>query len=191
MRFISIIKMFLTLAILSLTLTACGDSTATDIENPICRKVEMYGDSITYQARQTIEEFLPCYTVVNRGVAGAMARAMPIPQWDSETVYTISYGANECLNKVPVESYRLTLNHILNEAKGHKVVLEAPWRLTNPRCAGRIDQYRNVVVELGAQYGVPVAIENDQTHDGGGIHLPTSHTRARAELLAFYIKGLL
>lgn len=172
-------------------LFGCGDSTAISSDVEVCRTVKMYGDSITLQAKQTIAEFLPCYTIENHGVGGAKASQMPPPQWDSETVYTISYGANECLNKVPVESYRLTLNHILNEAKGHKVVLEAPWRLTNPRCAGRIDQYRNVVVELGAQYGVPVAIENDQTHDGGGIHLPTSHTRARAELLAFYIKGLL
>ncbi len=106
---------------LSIFLHGCGDSTVTSSDVAVCRKVEMHGDSITLQAKQTIAEFLPCYAIENHGVGGAKASQMPLPKWDSETVYTISYGANECLNKVPVESYRLTLHMIGGYVK---------WRVT-------------------------------------------------------------
>jgi hypothetical protein len=150
-----------------------------------CRKVEMYGDSITHQAGQTIEEFLPCYTVTNHGSDGTMAYQMPIPPWDKETVYTVSYGTNECLNSVSIESYRLSLNHILNAGRGQRIVLEAPWLVVDPRCNPNIDQYRAVVVDLGKLYGVPVAVLNvNQDHIGEGIHLTQAHMRERARLLA-------
>lgn len=183
---------YLFIALVAILLIACNDgtSTVTSSDTATCRTVHMYGDSITHQAGQTIEEFLPCYSVINHGADGTMARDMPMPVWDKEAIYTISHGVNECLGNVSPESYRLSLNHILNAGKGQRIVLEAPWRVVDPRCSDNIEQYRQVVVDLGRFYGVPVAIENNQDHIGEGIHLTQNHMRARAEVVANLIKGL-
>lgn len=177
---------------LCLLFTACGDGLQPVITRnaATCRTVYMYGDSITNQAGQTIEQFIPCYTIVNHGSDGTMARDMVMPAWSKEAVYTISYGANECLGAVSPDDYRLSLNHILNAGRGYKIVLEAPWRVVDPRCNPMIEQYRTVVVELGKQYSVPVVIENTQEHIGEGIHLTQAHMRERAKLLAAQILKL-
>lgn len=176
--------------LLVVLLFACAADYGAYPETQTCRKVEMFGDSITHQAGQTIEQFLPCYTVINHGSDGTMARQMALPVWDKETVYTVSYGVNECLNNVSPNDYRLALNHILNAANGQRIVIEAPWRVVDPRCNPMIEEYRAVAVQLGALYNVPVAIEDNQDHIGEGIHLPQTHMQARAELLATLIKGL-
>jgi hypothetical protein len=170
-----------------LLLAGCGDGapTVTSSDTATCRVVHMYGDSITRQAGQTIAQFLPCYTIINHGVDGSIARHMTIPKWDKEAVYTISYGANECLKSISAAEYRLSLNHILNASVGQKIVLEAPWRLVNPACSPRIDQYRAVVLELAELYNVPVAeLDMNRDHDKWGIHLLLPHTTHRAKLLA-------
>lgn len=175
------------IALSAIFLVACGDGlpTATSSDTASCRVVHMYGDSITNQAGQTIAQFLPCYTVINHGVDGSMVRHMKVPVWDKEAVYTISYGANECLKNISAAEYRLSLNHILNASIGQNIVLEAPWRLTDPRCSPRIDQYRAVVLELGELYNVPVAVlDENRDHDGAGIHLKAPHAVHRARLLA-------
>lgn len=161
----------------------CRVVTSSDVAT--CRTVHMYGDSITNQAGQTIEQFLPCYTVINHGADGTMARDRPVPVWDKEAVYTISYGTNECLNDVSVEDYRLSLNHILHAGIGQRIVLEAPWLVVDPRCNWNIEAYRQTVVDLGKLYGVPVvALDVNQDHVGEGIHPTQSHMQARAKLLA-------
>lgn len=176
---------FLILILATVLLTSCSDGITTPPPPVTCRKVEMFGDSITRQAGQIITQFLPCYTVINHGADGTMVRHMRHPVWDDETIYTISYGANECLRGVSVSDYRLALNHVLNESKGKKVILEAPWQLVNPLCSSRIDQFREVVVGLSKKYDVPVVeLDMNRDHDGAGIHLPQSHTTSRAKLLA-------
>lgn len=181
------------LFVILLTLAGCGDGVpnVASSDTAACRTVHMYGDSITHQAGQTIEEFLPCYTVVNHGSDGTMARDMVVPVWGKDAVYTISYGVNECLGNVSPESYRLSLNHILNAGRGQRIVLEAPWRVVDPRCSDNIEQYRQVVVDLGKVYGIPVAeLDMNQDHIGEGIHLTQSHMRERARLLAAEILKL-
>lgn len=188
-----ILRNFLPLLVVLLFACAAdyGAYPVTSSDSASCRHVEMYGDSITNQAGQTIEEFLPCYTVTNHGSDGTMAYQMPMPAWDKETVYTISYGTNECLGSVSPESYRLSLNHILNAGRGQRIVLEAPWRVVDPRCNWQIEAYRQIVVDLGKLYGVPVtALDPNQDHIGEGIHLTQPHMRERARLLAAEILKL-
>jgi hypothetical protein len=169
-------------------LTGCGGGAASPIP-PV--RVEQRGDSITHQAGQMLADYLPTDSVViNMGVDGAMARDIGTPAFRADTVHTFSYGVNECIGAVSPESYRETLNHLLAAGQGYKIVLEAPWRVVDPRCNPTIDQYRAVVVELGVRYGVPVVIEDDQTHIGEGLHLPESHMRTRAQLLAAAILKL-
>jgi hypothetical protein len=174
--------LFLTFALL---LTGCGGGTDTIEDVQTCRKIEMFGDSITLQAKHTIAEFLPCYTIVNHGRGGSMAGQIALPSWDKETVYTVSYGANECLQHVSIAQYRASIVRILEAGRGYRIVLEAPWRLTNPKCSPQVENFRQVVVELGALYNVPVAeLDMNQDHDGGGIHLRQPHAILRAQLLA-------
>jgi hypothetical protein len=152
--------------------------------------LKRHGDSITHQAGDDIKEFLPSWLVENRGVDGAMAQDIGTPAFEVGVTYSFSYGTNECLGAVPPENYRLSLNHILNAAKGYRVVLEAPWRVVDPRCNPRVDEYRQVVVDLGKAYSVPVVIEDNQDHIGEGIHLTQAHMRERARLLAAAILKL-
>ena len=180
------------LIIVACMFSGCGSGTPEAPVAPVCRVVHMYGDSITHQAGQAIEEFLPCYTVINHGSDGTMAYQMPMPTWDKETVYTISYGTNECLNNVSLDSYRLSLNHILNAGRGYKIVLEAPWLVVDPRCNWQVEQYRQIVVDLGKLYNVPVAtLDLDQSFNpNDGIHIPPDHMRERANLVAAEILKL-
>lgn len=174
-----------------LFLAGCGSGASAPIpDKPV--RVEQRGDSITHQAGQMLADYLPVgSTVINLGVDGAMARDITVPAFQSGTVYTFSYGTNECLGGVSPDDYRATLNHILNAGRGYSVVLEAPWRVVDPRCNPTIEQYRQVVVDLGKQYSVPVVIEDDQTFNAiDGIHIPESHMRSRAQLLAEAIKAL-
>ena len=169
-------------------LVGCGAG-APSPDKPV--RVEQRGDSITHQAGQMLADYLPTGSeVINMGVDGSMARDIGTPAFRADTVHTFSYGVNECIGAVSPESYRATLNHILTAGRGYLIVLEAPWRVVDPRCNPAIDLYRAVVVELGKLYGVPVVIEDDQTHIGEGIHLTESHMRVRAQLLAAAILKL-
>jgi hypothetical protein len=153
--------------------------------------VKRNGDSITRQAGGDLKEFLPNCVIDNLGVDGAMARDIGTPVFESGVTYSFSYGTNECLGAVSPEDYRLTLNHILHTGKGHRIVLEAPWRVVDPRCNPRIEEYRQTVIDLGKAYNIPVVeLDMNQDHIGEGIHLPPSHMRERARLLAAVILKL-
>lgn len=170
----------------------CGSSEAPVVPAPTKkRKLVMYGDSITNQAGQIIEQFLPGWEVVNLGVdASILADVIkPMMVFDPDTVYSFSYGANECLGqRISVEDYWSSWNHVASQAKAGgrniKVVFEAPWLLLDPRCNPYIEAYRAEVLRVGKAYGIPVVIENNQDHIGEGIHLTQAHMTARAALLA-------
>lgn len=148
-------------------------------------RIEQRGDSITYFAQQMLKEYLPAdATVINLGVGGQRAREITIPTFRTDTIYTFSFGTNECLSAVPVAEFRQTIANILELGKGYKIALEAPWLVTHPSCAPVVNQYRAAIVSLGQQYGVPVSIENTTDHDGGGVHLTQAHMQLRARLLA-------
>ena len=172
------------------TLTGCADGVPVAASSDTATRchVVMRGDSITNQAGQTIAEFLPNCTVDNLGVDASILAdvVQPVMSFDKNTIYTYSYGANECLGeRVSVADYRATLNHVAAQGKDYRLVFEAPWRLTHSAC--RIDAYRQAVVDIGGRYGIPVVIENDQSHSGDNIHLTQAHMRERARLLAVAI----
>jgi hypothetical protein len=156
--------------------------------SPVLR---MKGDSITHQAGQTIKEFLPCWTVINEGVDGTMVRDLGTPIFRTGEKNSISFGTNECLNDVSVLDYTLALNHVLWTGIGYDLVLEAPWRVVDPRCSPYIDYYIAAVIALGLIYFVPVVqLDKNQDHIGEGIHLTQEHMRTRAQLLANAVKKL-
>jgi hypothetical protein len=172
----------------TLVLAACGEGVPVAKPPP---PVWQRGDSITQQAGQTLLGYLPAGTVLqNMGVPGSMARDVELPTYVKDAIYTYSFGVNECIGGVPPEEYRAALNHLVQKGIGFALVLEAPWRVTDPRCSNTIDLYRAVVVDLGRQYGVPVAIEDNQEHDGNGIHLTQAHMEVRAQVLARAISKL-
>ena len=177
---------------LSIILAGCGSSNTPEvIANSKPVRVEQRGDSITNQAGQILADYLPAGSdVINLGVDATIAQETNIPVFQLGTIYTFSYGANECMRNISPESYRLSLNDILHRGRGFALVLEAPWRILASQCNPNIELYRDVVVNLGKQYNVPVVIENDQSHIGDELHIPEAHTRARAQLLAAAILKL-
>lgn len=172
-------------------LLGCGDGAVVAFDVATRCHVVMQGDSITHQAGQTIAQFLPGCSIDNKGVDASILAdvVQPVMVFDQGTVYTYSYGANECLGqRVSVADYKATLNHVATQAKGYKLIFEAPWNLTNPACYAA--PYRQAVYDVGLAHGVPVVIENGRDHIGDGIHLTAAHTVERARLLAAAVEKM-
>lgn len=180
--------------LLALLLVGCGGNTTPDLSSGVACRIEMRGDSITHQAGQMIEQFLPGCEVNNFGVDASILAdvVQPVMTFDRDTVYTFSYGVNECLGgRMSVADYKATLNHVATQGKGYKLVFEAPWRVTHEACRSEMQAYRQAVVDVGLLHGVPVVVENEQGHNGDEVHLTYAHMLARAKLLATAILKIL
>ena len=193
-------KHFIICVFAALALLGCGGSDLPTAHIAPVR-VEMRGDSITAAAMEEsapgtplIAKYLPAASEpVNLGLGGQRAwdsvvgRYGSLPSvWRADTVYTFSWGANECLQGLEVEWFKAQLNHILWVSAGYKRVIEAPWRMQNNTsdCNARIDLFRKAAVDIAAQYNVPVVIEDAQDNIGEGVHLTQDHMNRRAKLLA-------
>lgn len=182
---------------LVLSLAACGGSdNPPEMTDPVHVKVS--GDSITLQSGNRLIDVgvLPAgSTMENRGNNGQRAQEMidgtygSLPELNKAFVYTFSFGTNECLQGKSTSEYLSSMEDILTRYRGYRVVLEAPWRVTSPRCDSRIDAYREGLRLLGIKYNVPVVIEDSQ-ETTEGIHLTSKHMDDRARLLATAIKGM-
>lgn len=172
-------------------LLGCGDGAVVASDTATRCHVVMQGDSITHQAGQTIAQFLPGCSIDNKGVDASILAdvVQPVMVFEPGTIYTYSYGANECMGqRVAVADYAATLHHVATQAKGYKLIFEAPWDLTHPSCNAA--PYRQAVIDVGAAHGVPVVIENGRDHIGDGIHLTATHTVERARMLAVAIEKM-
>lgn len=188
-------KLYLPFFLLALALAGCGDGspTVTSSDSATRCHVVMRGDSITHQAGQTIEQFLPGCEVVNLGVDASILAdvVQPVMTFDKNTIYTYSYGVNECLGeRVSVADYKATLSHVALQGRGYKLIFEAPWRVAHAACSPMMYAYRQAVVDVGRLHGVPVVIENGQAHSGDEVHLTFEHMSERARLLAAAILKL-
>lgn len=184
------------IALAAIILIACGGGvpSVTSSDAATRCRVEMRGDSITHQAGHVIEQVLPGCEVVNLGVDASILAdvVQPVMVFDKDTIYTYSYGTNECMGgRMSVADYKATLNHVAVQGKGYKLVFEAPWRVQHADCRNAMYAYRQAVVDVGRLHGVPVVIENDLSHSGDEVHLTFEHMRARAGLLAAAVKQFL
>lgn len=189
--------------LLTLALTACGGSDNTALEAPkTAVRVEMRGDSITRQTYQYLEQDLaPGSTVANLGLDGARAYDVLTGRYgsmpgnaDKDTVYSFSFGANECLGGDGPAFLAENLEKIVVQMKGYKTVIEAPWHLLygGPQnCTLHIDNYRleveNIYKKYRAAVGYRVSMPVIDMHTdtiGDGIHLGEEHSRYRTKLLA-------
>ena len=170
-------------------LISCGDTEPVKTATP-CH-VKMYGDSITHQAGQTINQFLLGCTVENLGVDASILDDVlePIMYLDKALIYTFSYGANECIGgRKSVSEFTSSLNHLAVQSIGHRVIIEAPWNLTHPACDAK--SYRQAALDVGAKFNMPVVIEDSREHIGDDVHIPYSHTFVRAKALADAINSV-
>lgn len=177
-------------------LTACSDSDEPTGLNAV--HVKASGDSITLQSGNRLIDsgvLAPGSTMENRGHNGQRAQEMidgtygNLPEKNMDFVYTFSFGVNECMQGKSTSEYIGSMEDILTRYRGYLVVLEAPWRVTNPNCSDRIDDYREKLQLLGIKYNVSVVIEDSQ-ETTESIHLTSKHMNDRARLLATTIKGL-
>lgn len=182
------------------TLAGCASSSSTpDIGNIVPatltaqEELVMYGDSITHGYGQMAEEYLPGWKVVNNGVDGQMASHIggTLPTFDKTKTYVFSFGANECEHNIPLADYWKSLNHLMHYAQGNRVILEAPWRITDSSygCDLRVDDYRQVVVDIVNEYRARgeryiSLTEDNQESSTDNLHLLEPHNRIRVKLIA-------
>ncbi len=180
-----------------LFLSACGSEAETP-STPVAVRVELLGDSVTRQSGDTLVRHLPTgSSVVNHGLDGARASDfltgrygnLPLP-WRKDTVYVVSFGANECLGGQDVadlvDATRGIIEHGRAAGLANNFVIEAPWRVLHGinRCDLRIHDFRAAMVKLGVDMGVPTAIEDDTESIGDAVHITQRHNEIRAAVLA-------
>lgn len=193
---------FKTLVLVAATafLSACGGSADTRAS-----KIELRGDSITQHAKNILADYVPVtLKVQNLGLGGQKVSdmlggtygAMP-STLNPDTVYSFSFGANECIRNIPVQEYEHNIREVLRLTKGAKVILEAPWLITTDEngCNQKVETFRKVIVDvvkehkaLDGYYVTMPQLDTYQEPGGDIIHPGADHLRMRAKLMAAAIQ---